>query len=206
MMTAVTVAATMRSHLRLASFWLSVAIGAAAAGCSASLVAPTDDAGQGPTVAGDAATVTASVDASVWRDASEVPPVGAIIYPSPYNLGNSVLALSNEPISCANRTPMFKCAIGATSVSYLVAVEIPADDVVPGSFSMSSLINPYFSDTGANAGDPMSCWGGGGSFGEGTLEILSVSNLAVVFQFQGTSAYDFDVNGPTFVAQVCPGA
>lgn len=197
---------TMSALRGLVRSWLVVAIGVAAAGCSASLVPPGDDAGLGANVADDAGRATAPVDAGAATDASESPPVGAIMYASPYNLGSSLLALSNEAITCVNRSPLTECSIDQTEVSFTVSIEIPFAEVVPGVYPLSSLINPNFSATGHNSDLPMSCWGGGGSFGDGTLEILSVSNTSVVFRFQDTDTFNFDLNGTTFVAQVCPGA
>ena len=194
----------MRLNLDFARSLILAATGIAIAGCSASLVSPGHDAGQDPNVAVDAGPATA--DAGAAGDASENPPVGAVMYASPYNLGNSVLALSNEAITCVDRSPTTKCSLDAPNVSYTVAVEIPADDVVPGVYPLSELINPNFSATGHNSDLPMSCWGGGGSFLDGTLEILSVSNTSVVFQLQDTDTFNFDVNGVVLVAQVCPGA
>jgi hypothetical protein len=178
----------MASHLRLASLWLPVAIATAAAGCSASLVSPTNDAGQDPAVA----------------DAGR--PVLAIIYPSPTTTGDSVLALSNGPIDCTVRVAESKCSPTSTGVEFWVGVELPPQDVARGIYPLSSLINPYFSATGSNNGVSTDCWGGGGTFGEGSLEILSVSNTAVVFVLHGTQTATFDVNDTTFTAQVCPGA
>jgi len=127
----------------------------------------------------------------------------AILYPSPYNAGADLLELSNVPISCQNTTPAEPCT--SAGVAYTVSIQIPPVDLVPGVYLLNSLINPVFSDTGSN-GLPMDCWGGGGTFNDGSLEIVAVSSTELVFQLQGTSSADFDVNGTTFTAQRCAGA
>ena len=77
--------------------------------------------------------------------------------------------------------------------------------LTPGSYPLSDLIYPSFSETGPNSDIPSSCWGGGGSFGEGTLEIVSVSSTDMVFRLHDTLVLDFNVNGSTFTAALCAG-
>jgi hypothetical protein len=128
----------------------------------------------------------------------------AILYPSPYNAGADMLELSNVPLSCQNTMPTEPCT--PAGVAYTVSIQIPPADLVPGVYLLNSLIYPSFSETGPNTGLPTECWGGGGTFNDGSLEILAVSSTELVFQLQGTYSGNFDVNGTTITAQRCAGA
>jgi hypothetical protein len=47
------------------------------------------------------------------------------------------------------------------------------------------------------------CWGGGGSFQAGTVEIVSIDDARGVVRLQGTSTFDVDANGEHTAAR-CP--
>ena len=182
----------MRSTLGLAGWWILLAIGAAGS-CARSIdpAPPRSDAsacdfGTGATGDGEAGTLAA----------------GAIVYPSPHVAGAYVLALGNGPISCETPTPPQTCLFG---VSYEVELQLPPEDLSPGVYPLSSLAYPFYTDTGPAPYFASCCWGSSGDFTAGSLHILSVSSAGLVFQLQDTSNAEFDVNGTTFTAQLCPG-
>jgi hypothetical protein len=127
----------------------------------------------------------------------------AVIYPSSANAGAYMLELSNAPLDCQNTSPTFACS--PAGVTYWVQIQMPPKDLTPGVYPLSDLIYPSFSETGPNMDVPSSCWGGGGSFGEGALEIVSVSSTDMVFRLRDTLAPDFNVNGSPFTAALCAG-
>ena len=91
-----------------------------------------------------------------------------------------MLELSNAPLDCQNTRPTFACS--PAGVTYWIEIQMPPNDLTPGSYPLIDLIYPSFSETGPNSDIPSSCWGGGGSFEEGTLEIVSVSSTDMVFR------------------------
>ena len=183
----------MRLTLGLPGWWIVLAIGAAA-GCSRSIIDPAPprsdasacDFGAGATSDGEAGT----------------PAAAAIVYLSPFTAGSYMLALSNGPISCENTMPPQTCLFG---VSYEVELTLPPQDLSPGVYPLKSLPYPLYTATGPAPYFASCCWGGGGDFVDGSLDILSVSSAGLVFQLQDTSTADFDVNGTTFTAQLCSG-
>ena len=114
-----------------------------------------------------------------------------------------MLELSNAPLDCQNTRPTFACS--PAGVTYWIEIQMPPNDLTPGSYPLINLIYPSFSETGPNSDIPSSCWGGGGSFGEGTLEIVSVSSTDMVFRLHDTLVLHFNVNGSTFTAALCAG-
>ena len=128
----------------------------------------------------------------------------AVLYPSPYNPGTFMLALSNVPISCQNTMPTLTCT--PAGVTYSVGIQIPPADLVPGVYPLTSLVYPSFSETGPNVDLPTDCWGGGGSFNDGSLEIVEASSTQLIFRLQDTYSVDFNVNGTTLTAQRCASA
>jgi hypothetical protein len=175
-----------------------VAALAMAAGCSSSLVSASDKSGSEAGRALDAGAATGKDGATATLG---VP--GAVIYPSSANAGAYMLELSNAPLDCQNTSPTFACS--PAGVTYWVQIQMPPEDLTPGVYPLSDLIYPSVSETGPNLDLASSCWGGGGSFGEGSLEIVSVSSTDLVFRLHDTLVLDFDVNGSTFTAALCAG-
>jgi hypothetical protein len=85
-----------------------------------------------------------------------------------------------------------------------VFIGIPPHLQEPGTYDLSApdFLYSGYSVSGQNTG-PDDCWGGGGSFSEGTLEITTIDSDWVRGQLIGTPTFDFDVNGP-FSASRCP--
>jgi hypothetical protein len=183
----------MRSPLGLPGWCLFLAIGAAS-GCSRSIIDPasprtdasTCDFGPGALNDGAAAKVA----------------VAAIVTPSHSIAGDYLLALGNGPINCEITMPPQTCLFGLT---YEVELTLPAQDLSPGVYPLKNLPYPIYTDVGPMPLYGSCCWGGGGDFVDGSLDILSVSSAGLVFQLQETSTKEFDANGTTFTAQLCPG-
>ena len=135
-------------------------------------------------------------------DGGPVLPVGAILYPSDSTPGAYQLAVSNVPISCDNRIPLLTCSPPATT--YLIQVQVPAQDLTPGIYSLSNLLYPVFSEEVPNVGDLSSCGFGGGSLA-GSLTITHVSSSEMVFGVM-VGGGDFSTGATAITAQRCPPA
>jgi hypothetical protein len=87
-----------------------------------------------------------------------------------------------------------------------VSVGIPPALQVPGVIQLSdpNLIS-FFSENSPNSETPGDCGGGGGSFLDGTLEIVSIDAGTIVVILSGTSSGfgDVDVDGE-YTAPICP--
>ena len=183
----------MRSPLGLPGWCLVLAIGAAS-GCSRSIIDPAiprTDASAcdfGPGALNDGAVAMVAT--------------AAIVSPSRSIAGDYLLALGNGPITCETTMPPQTCLFGVT---YEVELTLPAQDLSPGVYPLQSLPYPIYTATGPAPFYASCCWGGGGDFVDGSLDILSVSSAGLVFQLQDTSTKDFDANSTTFTAQLCPG-
>ncbi len=84
--------------------------------------------------------------------------------------------------------PISDCSQGTT---WQVSIGIPPALQVPGVLQLSneSLISTQngTGSNGSNPGGSEDCWGGGGSFIDGTLEIVSIDATQVVVRLSGTS-------------------
>jgi len=81
----------------------------------------------------------------------------------------------------------------------------PAKQAAGGVYPLSDPdFTNFMSETGSN-GSPGDCWGGGGSFIDGTVEILSNDGLTIVVRLAGTTNLglaDFDADGD-YTAPIC---
>lgn len=76
-----------------------------------------------------------------------------------------------------------------------VGFNLPAELLKPGVIELSDpRLAAYSSVSGPDRGGG-DCWGGGGSFLAGTVEIQSVDEAFIVLRLEGTSTVDFDANG-----------
>jgi len=82
---------------------------------------------------------------------------------------------------------------------WTVSVGIPPSLQQPGQIPLSNtqLISHY------SVTNPSCNGSSGGSFVDGTLELLTLSSMEVTGVFSNTSTFDVDVNGP-FTAPRCP--
>jgi hypothetical protein len=111
--------------------------------------------------------------------------------------------IGNFPPSCAGGDPAPTCT---STLTWQVSIGIPPALQVPGVLQLAdkSLIS-FVSESGISGGSPGTCSGGGGTFWEGTLEIVSIDAGTIVVTLSGTSANgsDFVADG-TYVAPICP--
>jgi hypothetical protein len=107
--------------------------------------------------------------------------------------------IGNDPIQCTNPYQSQACD---STVHWQVSIGIPPSLQKVGTIPLSSpeLISTA-SDTGPNQG-ASDCWGGGGSFIEGTLEITAIDTTHVEGVLSGTQQFEFNADGP-FNAQRC---
>ena len=79
--------------------------------------------------------------------------------------------------------------------SWKVAFDLPPELLKPGVLELSdSRLNSYSSSSGPDRGGG-DCSGGGGSFVDGTVEIVSVDDEKIVIRLADTWTFDFDANG-----------
>jgi hypothetical protein len=118
--------------------------------------------------------------------------------------GTLYVKIGNFGQTCTGDGPPF-CSTGA--LSWQVSVGIPPALQVPGVIQLSDpTLLSYSSENGPNSGTPGDCFGGGGSFIEGTLEIVSIDAGTIVVILAGTSQGglgDFDADGE-YTAPICP--
>jgi hypothetical protein len=81
----------------------------------------------------------------------------------------------------------------------------PAKQSAGGVYSLGDPdIISTFSESGGSGGAQGDCWGGGGSFTEGTVEILSNDSLTIVVRLSGTNGGLSDVSTDgTYSAPIC---
>lgn len=83
-----------------------------------------------------------------------------------------------------------------------VGISIPPHLQTPGILQLSGPdLMSNMSVTGPNEGSN-ECWGGGGSFFSGTIEIISIDQGQVELKLDGTDTFDFDANG-SYTASRC---
>ena len=106
--------------------------------------------------------------------------------------------ISDHTVACSDPFAVPECPY------WQVSLGIPTDLQKPGTYDLAS---PEFSYSGYSVSQPNidapDCWGGGGSFWEGTLQITAINDDKVAGVLSGTPAFDFDANGP-FTALRCP--
>jgi hypothetical protein len=111
--------------------------------------------------------------------------------------------IGNFTPTCVGGDPAPVCT---SSLTWQISVAIPPALQVPGVLQLSdpNLLS-VFSESGSEGGSPGACAGGGGSFTQGTLEIVSIDADAIVVILSGTSAVgsDFDADGQ-YTAPICP--
>lgn len=99
------------------------------------------------------------------------------------------IKISDQPVACNDPHAAQECG-----GHWRVSIGIPPALQVPGVIDLASPeVLSYSSATGPGSG--ADCWFGGGSFMEGTLEILSIDADKVVVRLENTWTYDFDANG-----------
>ncbi|XXX80251.1 hypothetical protein WMF30_15905 [Sorangium sp. So ce134] len=105
--------------------------------------------------------------------------------------------IGNRELSCADPYGDFACG------TWEVSIGIPPALQVPGVLNLDApeLIS-YQSFAGPDRGGG-DCYGGGGSFIEGTIEIVSIDAAQVVVRLSDTDTYEFDANGE-HTALRCP--
>ncbi len=99
------------------------------------------------------------------------------------------ITLGTEPSSCTH--PHVSGACGYWQVS----IAVPPALFKPGVISLAcGGLNAYFSVTGPDRGGG-DCSGGGGSFYQGTIDILYVDATSVRFRLTNTQNFDFNADG-----------
>jgi len=179
------------THLSLGVFSLVLALGATA--CTSTVI------GGGGGVGGDDTSSSNSGSAACAPNCGgDEEPATAIAILDPNTL---YLKISNQGLLCSEPNIEFECG---PDVAWEVSISIPPAlqkvGVIP--LSDTSLIS-YFSDSGPNIDAPQDCWGGGGSFIDGTLEITNIDATSVSFTLSNTTSFDFNADG-SYVAPLCP--
>ena len=113
-----------------------------------------------------------------------------------------LVQIANYAQGCSNN-PGPDCDGGFT---WQISVTIPSALQVPGVLQLSDpSLNGFFSESLSDAQNTGDCSGGGGSFVQGTLEIVSIDSGTIVVKLAGTSpgVTDFDADGE-YSAPICP--
>ncbi|WP_437963504.1 hypothetical protein WMF04_27680 [Sorangium sp. So ce260] len=105
--------------------------------------------------------------------------------------------IGTRELSCADPSFHFICGTWEVSISIPPALQVPG--VIPLD---TPGLGTYFSVAGPDRGGG-DCYGGGGSFFDGTIEIVSIDAEKVVFRLEDTSTFEFDANGE-HTALRCP--
>ena len=112
------------------------------------------------------------------------------------------LRIGNYGPTCGN-SYSYACTPVTT---WQVMIRLPPDLQGAGTLVPLSepALNSFFSETGSN-GSPGDCWGGGGSFIEGTLQVLSNDGATIVVRIAGSNngIPDVAIDGD-YVAPICP--
>jgi hypothetical protein len=106
------------------------------------------------------------------------------------------------PTCGGSGTTPFACT---PQVTWGISLGLPPDLQAAGTtVSLGDpALNTFFSESGSN-GSPDDCWGGGGSYTDGTLEVLSNDGSTIVIRLSGTNAGlgDFSADGQ-YSAPIC---
>jgi hypothetical protein len=106
------------------------------------------------------------------------------------------IKVGNEGPACGGSFS-YDCKPG---VLWEVSIGLPPAMQVPGVYSLSdpaimATATASGSDPG-NFGEPAACWGSGGSFTEGTIQVIDNDGLTIVVKIQGTGDWtEFDADG-----------
>lgn len=136
---------------------------------------------------------------------SQIPPPGggssgessSVASGNPVDPSTLYIFLGNHAIACNDPYGDVTCS------EWDVTIGIPTSLQKPG---VIKLDNPeIISNFSVNLDPDASgmCGGGGGSFWDGTLEIVSIDDAQVVGKLENTATFDFDANGD-FTALRCP--
>lgn len=111
--------------------------------------------------------------------------------------------IGNDGPACGDTFP-YDCNPGIT---WQVSIGLPPAMQVPGVYSLDDpAIIATEAESGSdpgNFGEPAACWGGGGSFTEGTIEVVSNDGATLVVRLQGTSGWvEFNADGQ-YAAPIC---
>lgn len=89
--------------------------------------------------------------------------------------------------------------------TWQVSIGLPPSMQVPGVYALDNpSINAFASLSGSN-GSPGDCWGGGGSFIDGTVEVVSNDGYNIVLRLAGTNGggfTEFSADGQ-YTAPIC---
>ncbi len=110
------------------------------------------------------------------------------------------LIVGKHGSTCSDPYGSYECG---SELKWFASIGLPPDLQKSGVISLAEpgLISS-FSVTGP-ADEFGSCWGGGGSFMDGTIEITSIDDTQVSFVLANTSDFDFDADG-SYTAARCP--
>lgn len=126
---------------------------------------------------------------------------GGCGYPDdPYPSGMLFLKIGNYAPTCGDSYPP-SCVSPA---SWQVTIGLPYYMQGPGLYSLSDpSISSNASASGQDPDYPDACWGSGGSFEEGTLQVLSNDGSIIVVRLNGTQKFEFNADGQ-YVLPICP--
>ena len=101
------------------------------------------------------------------------------------------IIIGNTPISCGDPFSYGQCG------QWRVSIGILPQDFHVGLFPLHcSSLNAFYSMTFAAPNGGTDCaGGGGGSFDQGTLEILSITDVDATIRLSGTVSFDLNANG-----------
>jgi len=126
----------------------------------------------------------------------------AVLLPDPYgDPEDGMLVVRNQEFGCADWDDSPTC--DPDRVTFKVTVRLESAQLAPGTYALTDVIVSTCSVTGPNE-DANDCWGGGGSFEEGSLVVLDIDAAEMSFRFVDTMSFDFDVNDIDLVAERCP--
>lgn len=110
--------------------------------------------------------------------------------------------IGNYGPACGNSFP-YGCTNPPT---WSVSIGIPPGMQTPGVYPLSNpALDGFASVSGSDSGVDGDCWGGGGSFTDGTIEIISNDGNTIVVRLAGTSGAgftEFSADGE-YTAPIC---
>lgn len=105
--------------------------------------------------------------------------------------------IGGQPLACSDP---YALSCGS---QWTVSFSLPPALQAPGLYALDATeLNAFATETGPGGGEE--CWWGGGSYWDGTVEVLSIDATQVTVRLAGTSGlFEFDADGD-FTALRCP--
>jgi hypothetical protein len=164
--------------------------------------------GSTPSGTGGSTTPSDPIDAGPAPTPDPVPGAGGIAlrygdFPPPSSSSGSTGSGGGTPIdperiyiTFGSQKPLCEAPFESGGCgNWKVAFGLPPELLKPGVLELADArLNSYSSFSGPDRGGG-DCYGGGGSFADGTVEIVSVDEEKIVVRLENTWTYDFDANG-----------